>query len=238
LEANQGIRTLSLRQCELHDDELATLVDAVRRHPSLAWLDLSENSIGPDTCEALVSLLVEDIDGIAGTTTSHLAGLTLIGCGIQDAEVTRLASALCSTNTMLKQLNLNENSISDTGIQDFAESLKQMPSLKTLRVLENSFAEDGAKALLDAVTVNFEMNMDELILDRHLACFDDIQYQILLNRCGRKLFKSHCAPLGLWPLVMERCQGIRHHCRRAGPADVLYHLLQGPALLNNPAFKQ
>jgi hypothetical protein len=163
--------------------------------------------------------------------------LTLIGCGIQDAEVARLASALCS-NTRLKKLNLNKNSILDTGIQDFAKSLNQMPSLKALRVLENSFAEDGAKALLDAVTVNFKMYMDELILDRHLACFDDIQYQILINRCGQKLFKSHNAPLGLWSLVMERCQGIRHHCRQVGPADVWYHLLQGPALLNNPAFKR
>ncbi len=41
---------------------------------------------------------MEDIDGIAGTTTSHLAGLTLIGGGIQDAEVTKLASALYSNS--------------------------------------------------------------------------------------------------------------------------------------------
>ncbi len=82
----------------MHHDKLATLVDAVHCHPSLAWLDLSEKAIGPDTCEALVSLLMEDIDGIAGTTTSHLAGLTLIGGGIQDAEVTRLASALYSNS--------------------------------------------------------------------------------------------------------------------------------------------
>jgi hypothetical protein len=74
------------------------LVDAVHRHPSLAWLDLSEKSIGPDTREALVLLLMEDIDGIAGTTTSHLAGLTFISGGIQDAEMTKLASALYSNS--------------------------------------------------------------------------------------------------------------------------------------------
>jgi hypothetical protein len=89
-----------INQSNPYCNQLATLVDAVHCHPLLAWLDLSEKSIGPDTCEALVSLLMEDIDGIAGTTTSHLAGPTLIGGGIQDAEVTKLASALYSNSVI------------------------------------------------------------------------------------------------------------------------------------------
>jgi hypothetical protein len=223
----------------LRDFQLESLVDAVRHHPSLTWLDLSNNFCGPKTCEALVSLIEagssdESEDGKKLSPMSHLSGLSLISCGIEDAEAIRLGTALRSNST-LKHLHLSENNISDEGIEHFAASLKHMCSLKTLWVMENGFMEAGAKSLLAAVKTNVEL--DQLILDRHLSCFEDIQYQILLNRGGRK-FLTADAPLALWPLVLERAQNIRHYCRRAGPADALYHLVCGPALLDNPWLKE
>jgi hypothetical protein len=162
-----------------------------------------------------------------------LAGLSLVSCGIDDAAVARLTTAFYF-NCTLKHLHLCENYISDKGIQCFASSLKGMRSLKTLWVSENNFRD--AISLLDAVQCNNEL--EQLILDRHVACFEEIQYRILLNKGGRRLLASHEAPLAVWPLVLERCQHIRHYCRQANRADVLYHLLRGgPALFDNPALK-
>ena len=242
LKANRGICTLSFSHCGLQDFQLESLVHALQCHPSLTWLDLSNNFCGAKTCDALVSLMSSaDRNSTSKTTqitdapvVSHLTGLSLIACGIQDDEAMRLGSVL-NCNSTLKHLHLSENNISDEGMESFADSLKNtICSLKTLWMMENEFGDAGAMLLFEAIKTNVEL--EQLLLDRHLSCFDDIQYQILLNRGGRKFLTAN-APLALWPLVFERAQTVRHYCRRAGPHDILYHLVRGPALLENPSLK-
>jgi hypothetical protein len=66
-----------------------------------------------------------------------------------------------------------------------------------------------------------------------------LQKQIAYNRCltvgGRKLLKAINVPLSLWSLVFERAVkmlrwGSFADGRKKAQADVIYYLLQGPAL--------
>jgi hypothetical protein len=73
-----------------------------------------------------------------------------------------------------------------------------------------------------------------------------IDYYCRLNRGGRRIFASDQGPipLALWPLIMERA----HHVfwgvstsnvdtstiRESHAADIIYCLLHGPVLFENP----
>jgi hypothetical protein len=84
--------------------------------------------------------------------------------------------------------------------------------------------------------MRINVDLDQLVVDRHLRLYDEIQYFASLNRGGRRLLAMPNTPLAVWPLVLERCQRNVHHFqeKRVGRADVIYYLLHGPVIFNNP----
>lgn len=246
LERNQGLRTISLSHCKLQDHQLSMIVKSIQSHRSLSWLDLSNNYCGLQTCSELVTLLTDpntDVDNNDGDNdddddnSSHekcsLKGLSLNSCNIGDLEIIRLGAALLSNST-LEHIHLGENNITDDGIRHFSRILKRLTTLKSLWVLENSFGDVGGHALLEAVQNNVEL--EQLLVDRHISYFESIQFYVMLNRGGRRLLSCHNnVPLALWSLLFERCTKLQKTCRRVISADVVYYLLlQGPALMANP----
>jgi hypothetical protein len=251
LEENEGTRTLSFSHCHLQDHQLARLVYAVRQHRSLSWLDLSNNYVGANACDALQVLLSSserDSLNTMGQETlcarmpcsasgqiAYLTGLSLVHTGIDDQKAIQIVSAL-ATNNRFKHLHLCENAITNDGIQSLVSILPNILGLETLWVSENDFGDRGSQALL-ALVKGLD-KMKDMVLDRHLSHYDDIQFQVLLNRGGHKALKDSTISLALWPLVFERCHRIKHFCRKAGPADSIYHLLRGPAIFNNPVLQK
>lgn len=234
LRGNQGLRTLNISRCDLHDSQLEVLIMALSSHSSLLWLDLANNSFGPKSISALTSLLIQDggdDDASNAMSSTRLAGLTMTSCGVTDDDAVRLATAL-RHNTTLEHIHLSENCITDRGIELFAAELRNLKTLKTLDLFQNEF-NAGAKYLLEALQTNFELS--HLLMDRHIKCYDDIQYQMSLNRGGRRFLAASAAPLALWPLVLERCQKIAFFYRekRVGREDILFYLLHGPVLFDN-----
>jgi hypothetical protein len=239
LRGNQGLRTLNISRCDLHDSQLEVLIMALSSHSSLLWLDLSNNSFGTKSISALTSLLIQDGGNDQSSSSkpssiTRLAGLTMTSCGVTDNDAVRLATAL-GHNTTLEHLHLSENCITDGGIQLFAAELRNLKTLKTLDLFQNEFNNAGAKYLLEALQTNVELN--HLLVDRHIKCYDEIQYQMSLNRGGRRfLAASVDAPLALWPLVLERCQKTAFFYRekRVDRQDILFYLLHGgPVLFDN-----
>lgn len=233
LRGNQGLRTLNISRCDLHDSQLEVLCGALSSHASLLWLDLANNSFGTKAITALTSLLIQNgsDDESKSKQSSRLAGLTMTSCGVTDDDAARLATAL-RHNTTLEHLHLSENCIQDRGIQLFAAELRNFKTLKTLDLFQNEF-NAGAKYLLEALQTNVELN--HLLMDRHIKCYDEIQYQMSLNRGGRRFLAASAAPLALWPLVLERCQKIVFFYRekRVGREDILFYLLHGPVLFDS-----
>lgn len=236
-EGLRGLRnllTLSFAYCSLSDYPLATLVRAVRKHSTLCWLDLSRNECGLESCQAITSLLVKSTDEESSSSTScKLRGLTMNGCDIGDLGLLTIQPALAEPQCTLQHLHLCDNRITDDGLVEFLKGCSDQPSLCSLWLSGNDFGARGASELLKVVQHNYQL--DQVVLDSYLACFREIQYFTLLNQGGRKLLQSdqHNVPLGLWPLVLERAQRIpvKLSTQQAGAAvDILYHLLQGPAL--------
>ena len=233
LRGNQGLRTLNISRCDLHDNQLEVLIMALSSHSSLLWLDLANNTLGTKSISALRSLLIQNggDDETSSKPSTRLAGLTMTSCGITDDDAVRLAMALRHNET-LEHLHLSENCITDRGIQLFADELRNLKTLKTLDLFQNEF-NAGAKYLVDALQTN--VDLDHLLMDRHIKCYDEIQYQMSLNRGGRRFLAASAAPLALWPLVLERCQKISFFYRekRVGREDILFYLLHGPVLFDN-----
>jgi hypothetical protein len=225
LRQNHGLRTLNVSRCDLDDTHVEELILALVNHASLTWLDIANNHCGPRGCDALATLVQ--------TPASKVSGVTLTSCHIDDTGITRLAQSLRSRDT-LSHLHLSENLIFDNGISSFVPVLKGMQSLKSLWLTDNMFGNEGAQYLCDAMRIN--VDLDQLVVDRHLRLYDEIQYFASLNRGGRRLLAMPNTPLAVWPLVLERCQRNVHHFRekRVGRADVIYYLLHGPVIFNNP----
>ena len=201
------------------------------------------------TSFTLPSVSIASKDATAISTTyitslpSNLAGLSLARTGIDDDQLMKIVKALANTQKFkIKHLHLGQNNITDKGIQGLV-GINTLKHLESLFLSENDFGDTGSQSLLELAKRRAGHLMD-LMIDRHLQYFDKIQYQILLNRGGfGKVFQlkddkdNDLIPsLSLWPLILARCHTVKHCCRMAGPADIIFHLLRGgggPVIIAN-----
>ena len=211
LQGNESLRLLNLSRWDLPDENLEEVIASITQHRSLTWLDVSNNTCGPTSSAALSRLL---------EASQSLAGLTLTGCGIIDEVFVSILGAL-KRNSSIQHLHLGENAIADDGIRQLSAVLKECSSLRTLWLSENSFGTDGCESLLKAVQEN--LHLEQIIMDRHLPYFDQIQYWLTLNRAGRKMLKAKDTPLGIWPRILGKA---------TAQADVFYFYLHTPNLLD------
>ena len=111
-----NLKQLKLPNCDISNEQLLPIIEAVRQHSSLEELNLRVNRIGNAGCEAFATLL-DDLD--CNLHTIHL-GIN----GIGNEGATSLANALVRNNS-LRKLNL---------LQDFGSSVQNVFS----RVLCNT----------------------------------------------------------------------------------------------------
>jgi hypothetical protein len=251
---NKALRYLDLRDCQLNDDHMCEFVTALRDHPNLRKLDLSNNLWSDRTLRALaISLLphcrtLQSLDlslqrhsvrvsilapALANSGTS-LKQLYLSNCGLEDPEVIALVDAL-TQNTTLQDLNLSNNrQVSDTALIYLAERLPRLHLLYlNIRAMK---PPNGSLPVMMALHEGMRRNTSLLLLRhfywKHVQHARQIQYYINANRGGRRVL-AEPIPLSLWPLVLERAYNMSYFCPLAQHAkvDAIYNLFRhAPAL--------
>jgi Ran GTPase-activating protein (RanGAP) involved in mRNA processing and transport len=260
LQANRSLKIIELDDCNLAPEQIVKFVEALENHPKLDHLNLNLNATSSIAMYSIASLLSSgsstlskldlgrqqlgqnekvDIKVLSNALklNTSLIELNLSSNGLDDEDVALIADAIVENST-LQRLTLNNNKITDVGIQSLADRLPEMKGLKALWLLDNLFHPEGARALVDATSINFELEQIYIARSSNangmMVYQKQIAYNLCLNMGGRKLLKANNVPPSLWPLVLERAvKMIRWGTfvnGRAAQADVIFYLLQGPAL--------
>lgn len=252
LQSNSSIQTLAVTSCNLTDTQVAQLVQGVVNHSSLKVLRLFGNQGRAQALVALVKLLsstkLESLDfhhqswqqgglqsqikilaaGLKGN--QHIKRLNLSSNILVDEDLSSLSEILW-TCPKLEELDLDLNNITNRGLETF--SSQNIPgSLRRLRLSGNDFTREGATHLLKILQVNLELGF----VDCHQFWVRsekrrEIQHFMDLNRSGRILLRhSSATPIALWPVVLAKANTV-FRSNEERRADVIFHLLQGPALM-------
>ncbi|KAI5087423.1 NLR family CARD domain-containing protein 3 isoform X17, partial [Silurus meridionalis] len=139
------LETLRLNNCGFSEEGFAALTSALRSNPShLKDLDLSFNKVG--------DLGVKYLSAILENPHCKLERLCLYGCGVSDKGCVALSSALRLNPSHLRDLNLSENKLGDSGVK----FLSGIPHCKLERLwLSNcGFSEEGCAVLTSALRSN------------------------------------------------------------------------------------
>ncbi|XP_026054569.1 ribonuclease inhibitor-like isoform X2 [Carassius auratus] len=112
----------------------------------LKELDLSEDKLGDLDGEKLSALLMD--------SHNKVEKMKLNNCELIEKSCSVLATVL-SSKTILKEMNLNNSRLLDSGVKEICEGLKNpVCELKILKLSDCSITEEGYKALASALRSN------------------------------------------------------------------------------------
>ena len=253
LAGHRHLEKAAFQSCHLEDVEVAAIVQALEHHPSLAELRLSINYCQEEGTLALYRLLKSPSASLRILDVSYqdnwddrqyfahyasalsdplcpLKELNLASNFVDDEQFRSLIEAL-RTNTQLKSLNLRDNRITDIGLRCLLQVLPELSALKKLDISNNRYGRQACQDVQQALCA--QTTLTSLSIDHSQKCVG-IAYYLALNRAGRYCKSAPRVPLGVWPLILERCrQVLTLDDREAGisHADILFDLVRGPALL-------
>mmetsp|Transcript_613 Transcript_613/g.868 ORF Transcript_613/g.868 Transcript_613/m.868 type:complete len:910 (+) Transcript_613:96-2825(+) len=147
LERSTSLRVISLANCGIGDDELATLAESIKKNRNnlpLEALQLSFNNITGRGLEALMN-------AIWGSKT--LRKLQLDNNEIGDRGAQQVAAILSSISS-LEVLDLGFNSIKSLGMRTLMKMVAETQHLKSLSISGNNVDTVGAKAVAYGLAYN------------------------------------------------------------------------------------
>ncbi|XP_062283092.1 LOW QUALITY PROTEIN: NACHT, LRR and PYD domains-containing protein 12-like [Scomber scombrus] len=197
LPAVRNCRDARLSGCGLSQWHCEVLASALISNPShLQQLDLSENDYLLDSGVKLLSVGLESPNCI-------LESLRLKNCSLSESCCGPLASALKSSSSHLRELDIsNNNYLKDSGVKLLSTGLESPHCiLETLRLSCCGLSESCCAYLASALQVN-PSHMRELDLSRNKV------KDLGVNRLSAALENPQC---GLTTLRLDRC-GLTDNC--------------------------
>nr|XP_046195767.1 NACHT, LRR and PYD domains-containing protein 12-like [Oncorhynchus gorbuscha] len=142
------LETLRLSGCLVTEEGCASLVSDLKSNPShLRELDLSNN----DLKDSGVKLLSAGL----GNPHCKLETLRLSGCGVTEEGCASLVSALKSNPSHLRELDLSNNDLKDSGVKMLSVGLGNPHcKLDTLRLSRCLVTEESCTSLVSALRSN------------------------------------------------------------------------------------
>ncbi|XP_053534242.1 protein NLRC5 isoform X3 [Ictalurus punctatus] len=201
------IRELDLSWCKLGDSGVEKLCDLLKKHEcKLETLRLWK-SVNGKSCTDLVSALC--------TNPSHIRELDLSECRLGDSGVeklcdllkkheckletlrlwksvnekscTDLVSALCTNPSHIRELDLSESELGDSGVEKLCDLLKKHEcKLETLLLYQCRITDRGCAALTAALKLN-SSHLKDLDLRRNKLGNSVTQLEELLKRSGGQI---------------------------------------------------
>ncbi|XDV28525.1 hypothetical protein PO909_031811, partial [Leuciscus waleckii] len=141
------LKTMMFLKSAAAQEACECLTKALGKSPLLLTeLDLSEDKLGDLDGEKLSALLMD--------SHSKVEKIKLNNCELTEKSCSVLATVL-SSKTILKELNLNNSRLLNSGVKEICEGLKKpLCELKILEVSNCSITEGGYKALASALRSN------------------------------------------------------------------------------------
>ncbi|CAJ1946258.1 unnamed protein product [Cylindrotheca closterium] len=234
LALNCTLETVNFADCNLMDESLAHLVNALHHKQPLANLDISFNKCRSRGVAALANMIThkESLRELSmgfqafgeskqielqplfialSNSNSKLVRLEIGGNSICDDDVPYLMDMLC-INSSVSSLDLSGNRISDAGIQVLSARLNDVKGLRHLALEENNIQSPSLEAMARALKSN--LSLSDVELDESLGSSDGVNqeswrklaYFLDLNWGGRRLINEErdALPGSLWPLILAR----------------------------------
>ncbi|XP_016104425.1 uncharacterized protein [Sinocyclocheilus grahami] len=133
-----------LNDCDLTDESCSNVAKALGSDNNLIELNMSNNNL---LDSGVTQLCI-------GLETCKLEILKLSKCDLTVKSCSALASVLHSDSSSLKDLDLSNNNLQDSGVKLLSDGLKENRKLEKLRLSDCSITEEGYKALASALRSN------------------------------------------------------------------------------------
>eukprot|EP00929_Paragymnodinium_shiwhaense_P051895 TRINITY_DN26045_c0_g1_i1.p1 TRINITY_DN26045_c0_g1~~TRINITY_DN26045_c0_g1_i1.p1 ORF type:complete len:695 (-),score=209.78 TRINITY_DN26045_c0_g1_i1:123-2207(-) len=204
LEENQSLRELWLSDNPIDDATVTTLSSSLMRNRGLNRLGLSidmKTESGKESFKALrkahhVRRALQELQ--SGSKCS----IDLTAQEINDDDAVLLAEAVervatSETQCLLESLVADNNCITDTGASRLAEALRQVPSIRTLSLMNNMIGHEGVRALQEVFANLIADGVQrELRLEGNPGIYDDLDEGLSPDQCQAMLSEADALEAG------------------------------------------
>ncbi|XP_076848301.1 NACHT, LRR and PYD domains-containing protein 3-like [Brachyhypopomus gauderio] len=152
--SNCKLEILRLSGCGLTEESCKSLTSVLQTETSLKQLEINNNDLQDSGVEQLC----------AGLKSSNckLEILRLSGCGLTEESCKSLTSVL-QTETSLKQLEINNNDLQDSGVEQLCAGLKSSNcKLEILRLSLCGLTEESCKSLISVLETETSLKQLEI----------------------------------------------------------------------------
>ena len=179
LRSCRNLQRVNLHSCNISDEQLLPIVDAMRGHSILETLDLANNIIGNAGCEALATLLEDP--------NCNLLILNLAQNHINNEGAIAVANSLINNNK-LRQLYLNYNQIDSSVDDEFSKILCNNTSINhtyssnhTLETLNLNEDRENGQELESVLDMNAETNKSHVAIKKIIKYHPNIDMEPLFD---------------------------------------------------------